>query len=59
MATFIIDGDPGCKAENWDRKAWYATGPSSNPKTFNPEELDFDNWIASFKALGIRNAVSE
>ena len=37
MATFIEDGDPGCAPENWNNKTYYATGPSSNPATFNPD----------------------
>eukprot|EP00036_Acanthoecidae_sp_10tr_P006180 CAMPEP_0182943884 /NCGR_PEP_ID=MMETSP0105_2-20130417/53104_1 /TAXON_ID=81532 ORGANISM="Acanthoeca-like sp., Strain 10tr" /NCGR_SAMPLE_ID=MMETSP0105_2 /ASSEMBLY_ACC=CAM_ASM_000205 /LENGTH=436 /DNA_ID=CAMNT_0025083771 /DNA_START=45 /DNA_END=1352 /DNA_ORIENTATION=+ len=57
MATFIRDGDPGCDPSNWEEKAVGAAGPSSDPATFNPDQLDFGNWLTSFKALGIQNAV--
>ena len=57
MATFIKDGDPGCSADNWNTKKPYASGPSSDPATFNPTKLNFSNWIDSFDAVGIRNAV--
>ncbi len=57
MATFIEDGDPGCTADNWNKKQPYATGPSSDPATFNPLLLDFNNWMNSFKSLGVRDAV--
>lgn len=36
MATFARDGDPGCTPRNWNVKASYATGPTSDPHTFNP-----------------------
>eukprot|EP01043_Picozoa_sp_COSAG02_P007808 COSAG02_NODE_240_length_27672_cov_67.291445_15_plen_361_part_00 len=57
MATFVEDGDPGCTADNWNQKQPYATGPSSDPATFNPLLLDFDDWMRSFRSLGVRDAV--
>ena len=42
MSTYIRDGDPGCTKENWDTKAWYAAGKSSDPATFNPTKLNTD-----------------
>ena len=57
MATFVEDGDPGCTADNWGRKQPYAAGPSADPATFDPAQLDFGNWADSFDALGVRNAV--
>lgn len=56
-ATFIKDGDPGCSADNWNTKRPYAAGMSSDPATFNPSKLNFSNWLESFRAVGITNAV--
>ena len=30
---------------------------SSNPASFAPTNLDVDNWVTSFKALGVSSAV--
>lgn len=38
-------------------KQSYAAGLSSDPATFNPTKLNFSQWLESFDALGIRNAV--
>ena len=45
-ATYFGDGDPGCNAGNWDQ--------SSKPSSFAPVELDTDNWVESYLALGER-----
>lgn len=57
MATFIQDGDPGCNKNNWNKLQPGSTGPSSDPATFNPAKLNFSQWLESFDALGVRNAV--
>lgn len=57
MATFAHDGDPGCAADNWNAKASYAAGPTSDPATFNPAKLNISNWAASMLALGAKHAV--
>lgn len=57
MATFIRDGDPGCNADNWNTAQPYAAGKASLASTFNPAKLNYSQWLASFDALGIRNAV--
>ena len=57
MATFIKDGDPGCNADNWNTHKPYAAGKASDPTTFNPTKLNFSNWLESFRAVGIQNAV--
>lgn len=49
MATFVGNGDPGCGESNW--------ADSSKPTTFAPTQLDTDNWAASMKALGVKEAV--
>lgn len=57
MATFARDGDPGCQADNWNIKAPYASGLTSDPATFNPEKLNISNWAESMLALGAKHAV--
>ena len=37
MGTFAHNGDPCCDHTNWNVKADYATGKTSDPATFNPE----------------------
>jgi alpha-L-fucosidase len=57
MATFSKDGDPGCSAENWNVHAPYATGPTSDPRTFNPVKLNTTQWFDSITALGANIAI--
>jgi hexosaminidase len=49
MATFFVDGDPGCGPSNWNQ--------SSHRGAFAPTDLDTDNWAESMKALGVSSAV--
>lgn len=44
MATFAHNGDPGCAAENWNKKQPYAAGISSDPATFHPTNLNTTQW---------------
>eukprot|EP00933_Yihiella_yeosuensis_P015403 TRINITY_DN13443_c0_g1_i1.p1 TRINITY_DN13443_c0_g1~~TRINITY_DN13443_c0_g1_i1.p1 ORF type:complete len:477 (+),score=78.65 TRINITY_DN13443_c0_g1_i1:62-1492(+) len=57
MATFAQDGDPGCTAENWNVKAPYASGKTSDAATFNPTKLNISNWVESMKDLGAKHSV--
>lgn len=57
MATFVRDGDPGCAKGNWNTKAPYAAGLSRDPATFDPQQLDVDNWIESINAVGAKSAI--
>jgi len=57
MATFAENGDPGCNAKNWNKLAPPATGPTSDPVTFNPVKLNISNWAESMLALGAKHAV--
>ena len=57
MATFARDGDPGCDSTNWNERAPYATGPTSDPKTFRPALLNTSQWFDSIDALGAKIAV--
>ena len=57
MATYSHNGDPGCDKSNWNVKAPYATGKTSDPATFNPELLNTDQWMESVTALGANIAV--
>ena len=40
MGTFAHDADPPCDATNWDVKAPYAVGKTSDPATFDPKLHD-------------------
>eukprot|EP00041_Stephanoeca_diplocostata_P020989 m.480671 g.480671 ORF g.480671 m.480671 type:complete len:634 (-) comp21709_c0_seq4:260-2161(-) len=57
MATFVEDGDPGCNANNWNKKAIGANGPSGDPSTFNPTQLDTDQWASVYARVGVKGAV--
>ena len=57
MGTFAHNGDPCCDAGNWDVKAPYATGKTSDPATFNPVKLNTTQWFDSINALGANIAV--
>ena len=57
MASFVQNGDPGCNAGNWVTKAPGAEGPSSDPATFNPTQLDTDQWADVYAAVGVKGAV--
>eukprot|EP01083_Nonionella_stella_P184431 669495_1 len=49
MATFFVDGDPACKATNWNQ--------SGDAKSFYPTHLNVSNWVQAYKALGAKSAV--
>lgn len=57
MASFVKNGDPGCDASNWLTKAPTAAGPSADPATFNPTQLDTDQWAEAYKSFGVKGAV--
>lgn len=57
MATFARDGDPGCAPDNWNDHAPYATGPTSDPATFQPRLLNTTQWFDSITGLGAKIAV--
>ncbi len=57
MATYAKNGDPGCDATNWNEKAPYATGPTSDKDTFHPISLNTTQWFDSINALGAKIAV--
>eukprot|EP01084_Bolivina_argentea_P090819 163557_1 len=52
MATFFGDADPSCNKNNW-----VGINGSSNPKNFNPTNLNISNWVQSYKQLGVKSAV--
>ena len=55
MATFYQDGDPGCTSDNWIGGA--GSGGSGDPASFNPLNLDTDQWASSMVDLGAKHAV--
>ena len=57
MASFAKDGDPGCTAENWNVKAPYAVGLTSDPATFQPTKLNTTQWAEVMSALGAKGAI--
>ena len=57
MATFARDGDPGCAADNWNKHAHYAVGPTSDPGTFRPAKLNVSQWADVMVGLGARGAI--
>lgn len=57
MGTFAHNGDPCCDAGNWNVKAPYATGKTSDPATFNPVKLNTTQWMESITALGANIAI--
>ena len=57
MASFAKDGDPGCSADNWNTKASYAVGPTSDPSTFQPKKLNTTQWADVMTALGAKGAI--
>ena len=57
MATFAKDGDPGCSYENWNQKASYAAGLTSDPYTFAPSKLNTTQWADVMLALGAKGAI--
>jgi alpha-L-fucosidase len=57
VGTFAHNGDPCCDATNWNVKAPYATGKTSDPATFNPKLLNASQWFDSITALGANVAV--
>ena len=57
MGTFAHNGDPCCDPSNWNVKAPYATGKTSDPATFNPAKLNTTQWFDSINALGANIAV--
>jgi alpha-L-fucosidase len=57
MATFAQNGDPGCAPDNWNDRAPYATGPTSDPATFQPRLLNTTQWFDSIAGLGAKIAV--
>ena len=56
MATFAQNGDPGCNAENWAKKASYAAGRTNNASTFWPAQLNTTQWMESIVDLGAKHA---
>jgi hypothetical protein len=46
----------GCRS-CWNASCPGVPGLGRNPATFNPTQLDTDNWASSMKALGARHAV--
>ena len=57
MGTYAHNGDPCCDASNWDVKAPYAAGKTSNPATFQPSLLNTTQWMESITALGANIAI--
>lgn len=57
MGTFAHNGDPCCDKTNWDVKAPYATGKTSDPATFNPKLLNTTQWMESITGLGANIAI--
>ena len=57
MGTFAHNGDPCCDPSNWDVKAPYATGKTSDPSTFNPIKLNTTQWMESITDLGANIAI--
>jgi hypothetical protein len=57
MGTFAHNGDPCCDASNWDVKAPYAAGKTSDPATFNPVKLNTTQWMESITGLGANIAI--
>jgi alpha-L-fucosidase len=55
MATFV--GEGGCSGGNWNQRAPGAAGPSSDPKTWNPDQLNTSQWADIIVALGAKGAV--
>lgn len=51
------NGDPCCDPTNWNVKAPYATGLTSDPRTFNPVKLNTTQWMDSITALGANIAI--
>lgn len=57
MGTFAHNGDPCCDESNWDVKASYAAGKTSDPATFNPKKLNTTQWMESITGLGANIAI--
>lgn len=57
MGTFAHNGDPCCDPSNWNVKAPYAFGRTSDPATFYPKNLNTKQWMESITALGANIAV--
>eukprot|EP01062_Namystynia_karyoxenos_P007688 TRINITY_DN12701_c0_g1_i1.p1 TRINITY_DN12701_c0_g1~~TRINITY_DN12701_c0_g1_i1.p1 ORF type:complete len:478 (+),score=111.41 TRINITY_DN12701_c0_g1_i1:82-1434(+) len=57
MGTYAHNGDPCCDPSNWDVKASYAAGKTSDPATFNPVKLNTTQWMESITGLGANIAV--
>lgn len=47
MATFFHDGDPGCSSQNWNGCDPLGGCDASNPRSFNPTNLNVSTWIES------------
>ena len=57
MSTFFHDGDPGCTRSNWLGCDPNGGCNSSDVNSFKPTNLDVENWVQSFQALGLTSAV--
>ena len=53
----LLSPDPCCDKSNWDVKASYAAGKTSDPATFNPVKLNTTQWMESITALGANIAI--
>ena len=56
MGTFAHNGDPCCDESNWDVKASYAAGKTSDPATFNPKKLNTTQWVRTYTRSQARHA---
>ena len=57
MGTYAHNGDPCCDSGNWDVKASYAAGKTSDPATFDPAQLNTTQWMESITGLGANIAI--
>lgn len=57
MGTFFHNGDPCCDQQNWLGCDAQGGCNASDPASFAPSNLNISNWIESYKALGVTEAV--